>query len=257
MKKLMTFVIMCSFVLVSQAQEVLQLPEGFSGGKTVWIVRAGASFSGVTGKGIDAQEDSWTKGKWDGSFGRAFGGNLSIGFNKTFGSSPLYWGMDLGVAMRGYKADASWSAGGSSSISGGYDSHTKSEKTTLTAYNAQLSPINIGYKVTFNERMALDIHVGGFASYDFAGSLKSESYDHIYLTGKYGTNDKTTENSSSTKIGDIDSYRNYDFGVIGGIGFWYGHFNVDVSYQRGFVSMFEGDNTYFCDKLQVRLGYAF
>ena len=164
--------------------------------------------------------------------------------------------MDLGVAMRGYKADASWSAGGASSISGGYDSHTKSEKTTLTAYNAQLSPINIGYKVTFNERMALDIHVGGFASYDFAGSLKSESYDHISLTGKYGTNNKTTENSNSTKIGDIDSYRRYDFGVIGGVGFWYGHFNVDFSYQRGFISIYDSDNTYFCNKFLVRIGYA-
>lgn len=256
MKKLMFLLFMCSLGLVSQAQEVLQLPEGFSGGETIWIVRAGVSFSGVTGKGIDAQEDSWTKGKWDGSFGRSFGGNLSIGFNKSFGSSPLYWGMDLGVAMRGYKTDATWSYGSSSSISGGYDSHTKSETITLTAYNAQLSPINIGYKIIFNERMTLDIHVGGFASYDFAGNLKSESYDHIYLTGKYGTNDKTTENSNSIKIGDIDSYRNYDFGAIGGIGFWYGHFNIDLSYQRGFISIYDGDNTYFCNKFMVKLGYA-
>ena len=256
MMKLLFLLFMYSLGLASQAQEVLQLPEGFSGGKTIWIVHVGASFSGVTGKGIDAQEDSWTKGKWDGSFGRSFGGNLSIGFNKSFGSSPLYWGMDLGVAMRGYKTDATWSYGSSSSISGGYDSHTKSETITLTAYNAQLSPINIGYKVIFNERMALDIHVGGFASYDFAGNLKSESYDHIFLTGKYGTNDKTTENSNSTKIGDIDSYRNYDFGAIGGIGFWYGHFNIDLSYQRGFISIYDGDNTYFCNKFMVKLGYA-
>ena len=40
----------------------------------------------------------------------------------------------------------------------------------------------------------------------------------------------------------IDSYRNYDFGVLGGIGFWFGHFNNDLNYQRGFVSIYEGDN---------------
>lgn len=256
MKKLMTLLFMYSLVFVSQAQEVLKLPSGFTDGKTIWIVRAGASFSGVSGDGIDAQERSWTKGKWDGSFKRAFGGNLSIGFNKHFGSSPMYWGMDLGVAMRGYKTDATWSYGASSSISGGYDSHTKSQTTTLTAYNAQLSPINIGYKCVINDNMAIDIHVGGFASYDFAGNLKSESYDHIYLTGKYGTNDKTTEDSNSTKIGDIDNYRNYDFGVIGGVGFWYGRFNVDVSYQRGFISIYDTDDSYFCNKFQVRIGYA-
>lgn len=61
MKKLMTLLFMCSLALASQAQEVLQLPSGFSGGKTVWIIRAGANFSGVSGKGIDAQEDAWVK----------------------------------------------------------------------------------------------------------------------------------------------------------------------------------------------------
>ena len=256
MKKKVILAFLCSFGLALQAQDVLQLPDGFTGGKTVWIIRAGASFSGASGDGIDAQEDAWEKNKWSGSFGRAFGGSLSIGFNKTFGSSPVYWGMDLGVVMRGYKTDASWNYGASSSISGGYDSHKKSEKTTLTAYGAQLSPINIGYKYVINEQMALDVHVGGFASYDFAGNLKSEAYDHVYITGKYGTNDKTTEDSNSTKIGDIDNYRNYDFGVLGGIGFWYGHFNVDFSYQRGFVSIYDADKSFYNNKLQVRIGYA-
>ena len=53
MKKLMTLLFMYSLVFVSQAQEVLKLPSGFTDGKTIWIVRAGASFSGVSGDGID------------------------------------------------------------------------------------------------------------------------------------------------------------------------------------------------------------
>lgn len=98
MKKLMTFVFLCSLVLVSQAQEVFQLPKGYSGGKTVWIVRAGVSFSGVSGKGIDAQEDAWAKSKWSGSFGRAFGGNLSIQQNFWLQSSLLGNGSRCGDA---------------------------------------------------------------------------------------------------------------------------------------------------------------
>lgn len=256
MKKVLFSLLVCATGLAAQAQ-VTKLPEGFTSGKTVWMVRAGASFNGTSGDGVDAAKDNWEKNKWDGDFKRALGGTISIGFNKSFGSGPLYWGMDLGVAMRGYKAEADWSYGASSKISGGYDSHTKSQTQTLNAYNAQLSPINIGYRYVINDNMAVDVHVGGFASYDFAGKLKNETYDHIYITSKYGNNDKTTENSNSTDIGDLDSYRNYDFGVVGGIGFWYGHFNIDLGYQRGFISMFEGDNTYFCDKLQVKLGYAF
>ena len=86
---------------------------------------------------------------------------------------------------------------------------------------------------------------------------KSEYEDHVYSTSKYGNNIKDTNTDTSTDIGDLDGYRNYDFGATGGIGFWFGHFNVDVSYQRGFISVFDGDNTFFCDRLQMKFGYAF
>lgn len=256
MKKFVFSLLVCATGLAAQAQ-VTKLPEGFTSGKMVWMVRAGASLSTVTGDGVDAAKDNWEKNKWSGDFERAFGGNVSIGFNKSFGTSPLYWGMELGVAMRGYKAQSDWSYGASSKVSGGYDSHTKSQTETLNAFNGQFSPINIGYKYVINDNMAVDVHVGGFASYDFAGKLKTESEDHIYSTSKYGNNIKDTSTDNSVDIGDLDGYTNYDFGVIGGVGFWYGHFNIDLNYQRGFVSMFDSDNSFFCNKLQVRLGYAF
>lgn len=108
MKKYVFSLIICASGLVTQAQ-VTQLPNDFTSGKTVWIVRAGASLSGVSGDGVDAMKDGWEKqkpnSKWSssGDFKRALGANLSIGFNKLFGSGPVYWGMELGVAMRGYK----------------------------------------------------------------------------------------------------------------------------------------------------------
>ena len=40
--------------------------------------------------------------------------------------------------------------------------------------------------------MAVDVHVGGFASYDFSGELKPEYEDHINSTSKYGNNIKNT-----------------------------------------------------------------
>lgn len=136
------------------------------------------------------------------------------------------------------------------------DKHEKTQTSTLNAYNALLTP-HIGYKVVFGEKMALDIHIGGYASYDIAGSFETKTHDYWSTISVGSGNTKITDNSNSVKIGDIDNYTKHDFGAIGGIGFWFGHFNVDVNYQRGFVSMFEGDNTYFCNKLQVRLGYAF
>lgn len=262
MKKFLFSLLVCATGPVAQAQ-VTKLPEGFTSGKMVWMIRAGVCLNGVSGDGVDATLDNWEKSKpnnkWDysGDFKRALGGNLNIGFYKSFGTSPIYWGMELGVAIRGYKGEAAWNYGALSSVSGGYDSHTRAQRIILNAFSAQFSPINIGYKLLLNENMAVDVHVGGFASYDFAGKFKSEYEDRAYSTSKYGNSIKDTKVDSSTDISDLDGYRNYDFGAIGGVGFWYGHFNIDVSYQRGFISVFEGDNTYFCDKLQVRLGYAF
>ena len=192
MKKVVFSLFVCASGFAAQAQ-VTQLPDGFTSGKTVWIIRAGASLNGVSGDGVDAVKDKWEKdkinSKWDysGDFQRTLGGNLSIGFNKSFGSSPVYWGMELGVAMRGYKGEANWSYRASSSISGGYDSHTKAQTITLNAFNAQFSPINIGYKFLLNDKMAIDVHVGGFASYDFMGKYKIGYDDHIYSTSKYNT----------------------------------------------------------------------
>lgn len=242
MRKLMMLLFGCSVGLAMQAQ-VTKLPEGFTSKKTVWIVRAGASFNSVTGDGVDATKKNWKKSGWSGDFKRAFGGNVSVGFNKLFGKTPIYWGMELGVAMRGYKTESDWSYSSSSKVSGGHDSHSKSQTETLNAFNAQLTPINIGYKYVINDKMAVDVHLGGFASYDFAGKLKTKNKDYINSTSKYGNNVKNNNSHNSVDISDLDDYRNFDFGVIGGVGFWYGHFNVDLGYQRGFVSMFDNDDS--------------
>lgn len=258
MKKLFLTIVVCSSSLFSHGQ-VTQLSDEFTEGGTVWVLRAGCSFNGVSGDAVDSQEKSWSKKSWSGSFSRSFGGNVSIGFNKTFGASSLYWGMEIGVAMRGYKTEADWGKSGTSTIAGNsiYDSHTKSETFTLNAYNGQFSPFIIGYKFLFNEQMALDIHVGGFGSYDFAGTLKSETTDHIISSSTYGNRNDKKKNSASVNINDLDGYTKYDFGAVAGIGFWYGHFNADLSWKRGFISIYDSGDSAFCNGILLRLGYAF
>lgn len=256
-KHLMTFVFMSLTVIASQAQGVLDLPE-FNSGKAIWFVRAGASFSGVTGSGVDDLERSWEKNKYDGNFSRKFGGNLMIGFNKSFGHSPVYWGMELGAGMRGYKTEAEKSNSGSVPSAGRYSYYSITTDTNeLNVFNAQISPFNIGYKHLFNDMLAVDVHVGGFASYDFAGEFESRYTYNMSSTSQHGGSNQSKDDGGSTKISDIDGYRSYDFGVIAGAGVWLGHFNLDFTWQRGFVSMFDGDNELFNNSLQLRLGYAF
>ena len=257
MKKIALFVLWCIAWSAVQAQGVLTLPD-FNSGKTVWYVRAGASFSGVTGSGVDKQEDAWRKGGNNGDFSRQFGGNIMIGFNKSFGQSPVYWGMELGVGMRGYKTKADKSNSGSVASAGNYHSYSRTtDSNELNAFNAQFSPINIGYKYQFNDMIAVDVHVGGFASFDFAGKLKSEHTYNMTSSSQYGSSTQSKDDSNSTNIGDIDGYRRHDFGVIAGAGVWVGHFNLDFTWQRGFVSIYKGDNKLFNNSIQLRLGYAF
>lgn len=128
MKKIVLFVFLSIVGTILKAQGVLTLPD-FKSGKAVWFIRAGASLSGVTGTGVDNQEGAWRKGNYSGDFSKKFGGNIMIGFNKSFGYSPVYWGMELGAGMRGYKTEAEKSSSGSVASAGNYRSYSRSTDT--------------------------------------------------------------------------------------------------------------------------------
>lgn len=256
MKRLLLSLCICAYGLATQAQ-ITQLPDNFSSG-TLWIVRVGANYNGVTGSGIDDQKDAWEKSKLDGSFKRNLGASISFGFNKSFGNSPLYWGMELGAGMRGYKTEATKNGSSSVKSAGNWQmTSATTNNTTLTAFNAQLTPIMIGYKLGINDKFAIDFHVGGYASYDFAGNFKSEYSSQINTTSEHGGSNQSKEENTSTKIGDIDHYNNHDFGVVAGAGVWFGHFNLDFIWQRGFISFYDKGSDLFSNNLQLRLGYAF
>ena len=166
--------------------------------------------------------------------------------------------MELGVGMRGYKTEATKNGSASVESAGNWKlSSTTADELSLYAINAQFTPIMIGYKFILNDNLALDLHVGGFGSYDFAGELKSEYHSRINTTSQHGGSNQSKDESNSTKIGDIDKYQNYDFGVVAGGGIWYGHFNVDIIWQRGFISIYDSNSDMFSNNVQLRLGYTF
>lgn len=275
MKKFLCFLPLLLSVTVVHGKvlaETLELPD-FNSGKTVWILRAGIGFNGVAGSAKGTQSAIWDKGDWDGSFKMTPGYVVSFGFNKSFGSHPLYWGMTLDFGMRGYKTNAEWVYSATSQVSGGHDYHKKTAQGTLSNYNVQFSPINIGYKYTFLQHMAADVHIGAYASYDFAGNYKTHTTDHIVSTSKYGNRNDFEENEDKIKLGDIESIRKYDVGINVGVGYWFGRFNIDFTWQRGFIPIYEGGDemvsiggkkgnkiekgNFFSNNLQLRLGFAF
>ncbi len=237
--------------------QVFERPD-FKGDKMTWIVRAGANFNSATGDWKDKMLSDWKDSHnidfKDGTFPSNTSFDVSIAFNKSIKQLPsLYWGMEMGVSTRGYKANAEWESGHISSTWGDYIGHRIEESQTLMAYNAYFTPVMFGYKYELLSNMTLDAHIGAFASYDFAGNSKRDTYDWQTSSGK----DRVKESSSKTSLEDLKDYSRFDAGMNIGIGVWFGHFNLDFSWQRGFVNMFDSDYSIKSQSLKLRLGYAF
>lgn len=251
--------------------QAFELPD-FQDGKAVWTIRAGVGLNGVVGSYKETAQLQWEDAEWDGKFKANMGYNLSFGFTKTFGDHPLYWGMELGAGMRGYKQDAIDEDHVDYSVSAGsaHNTFISTSKQTLTCYNAQLSPFIIGYRFLFSDYVAADIHLGPYASYDFAGDYKVYTSEEKHYQTSSGNKDSFKEDENSVKIGDMDTMRKYDAGFNLGAGIWFGRFNLDFTWQRGFIAIYEGGDEevkigktthergdLFTNNFQLKLGYAF
>lgn len=137
MKKLVIALFAAMLCISAQAQ--LRTSRTFfkSNSRTEWILRAGVSFNNIAG--TDAE-----------GLSSKTGFDVDFGFNKYFGQSNLYWGMELGVGTRGATLEY------------------EGEKEGFTSYNVKYSPFTIGYKFPVTEAIKIDPHVGGYLSYDFS-----------------------------------------------------------------------------------------
>jgi hypothetical protein len=207
MKKIFLSALTCLLMVGAQAQIVSSRSvsitrEAKAPTETITYARAGIGLMSVTG------DDAESKNR--------LGYNLAIGFQRSLNTNNLYWGAEAALGSRGFK-----------------DKYDDSYK--LIAHNIQVSP-SIGWKPAIGDGLKLDVHVGVYASYDYAGSLK--------------------EDDESWKLSEVDDYKRFDAGLNPGIGIWYGNYNLDISYQRGFLDMAD-DTSMKSQNILIRLGIAF
>ena len=89
--------------------------------------------------------------------------------------------------------------------------------------------------------MAVDAHLGAYVSCDYVGKIKEkESYQ--------GDSEETSVN-----MGDWEDWKRVDAGMNIGVGIWYDRFNLDFTYQRGFIKTWECNTS----NVLIRLGVAF
>lgn len=231
---------------------------------TMWYFRAGVSINNaaVNGDMKDALEAEYG----DTGLGSKAGYDFQFGFNKTIGGTDAYWGMEFGFGTRGYsqniEVNESQNAYGYT-VNGYYQ-----QKESLLSHTFKITPVMFGYKYGISDKIKIDAHLGAFISVDMAGTYKIEN--EYSITNNF---DASLNQSGSSKedfgIGDINKdnfdydYNRFDAGIQAGIGVWYGRWNLDFTYQRGFCSIYSFDDyDNFSPKVSssnavIRLGFAF
>lgn len=230
MKKLIFFSLCILASISANAQLVKSRTFAKKESNTTWYTRFGLSVNNMAG---NMRETPWTpfneRPSTGSSWGPAASYDITFGFQKPINRSDVYWGMDLGIGTRGFSHEYS--------PKGEYEVNEK-----MNAHNVKFSPVTFGYKHELFDQFSIDIHVGGYFSYDFAGEVK-QNIESAY-EGQY-------------KIKNIEKYVRYDAGVAAGAGIWYNRFNLDFTYQRGFISVVEFDEDMYSSKFMIRLGVSF
>lgn len=181
-----------------------------------WIARAGIGLMDVAG---EYSGDSKMRAGYD----------FSVAFERPVSNRGFVWGMDLGLVSRGMNADS----GRSRYMSG-----------SLVSHAIRFSPTTFGYSCGLGGDWRLAVHAGAYMSVDYSGRLSVSVYDRKASVGISDMNDAGMK------------YQRFDVGLAMGGGFWCGHVNIDVTWYRGFVSMFEAMEL-FTNSVALRLGYAF
>lgn len=226
MKRVLSFVCIAFCCLIMNAQLVTSRSvlktDAPKEVKTTWMVKAGIATNNFVGDGMD--DDARAKA----------GYNFGVEFNRTIGKKGAYWGMDFLLGSRGWK------------YSEGEDGIKLIAKQS--AHNFQWAPFNFGWKIDIIDKITIDPHVGLFMSIDYAGkqSVTLEAFGE--------------EETEEMRIFDDESdYIPVDLGLKIGVGVWFNNkFNLDLTYQRGFVNAYDdSEATSKASNFLIRLGYAF
>ena len=184
---------------------------------TTWMLRAGMNVGKFVGDGADETDSK-------------IGYDVAFSFQKPIKDIGLYWGMEFALGTRGYTIKDE----------GGYG---EGEDFKQMSHNFRWSPFTLGYRYDINNKFAVEAHLGAFVSVDYAGKMKiGEGYDDLSI----GNWDEWYE----------DDWNRFDAGMALGVGVWYDRFNLDFTWQRGFVDAISDWDVY-SSNLMLRLGIAF
>lgn len=244
MKKLLSLAVVALVAMTTTtANAVIVNSRSFykEGPRTTWFIRGGVSLNSISGDYVKYWKDQADEGDKM-SFGMNVGFDVSAGFQRFLGKKNIYWGAELGVGTRGFSAKYNdvWTDGRDED--GNPILKSENYKASQSNINVKL-PIFIGYSQPIGEHFKIDGHVGPYVSYDFSKSSKDDEgiFEHGY-----------------SELKEHADVKGIDAGVAVGLGLWYDHFLIDVTYQKGFIETVNyGDNKGTASHIMLRIGYGF
>jgi len=246
MKKLLLVAMASVMALGASAQIMTSRTMVKSKKPTIWYARVGLSLNNAAG-GNEVFEDD--DDNFSASIKPKAGMSIDFGFQRPISKGGLYWGMELGIGTRGGAYSTEYT-------SKDYNDEEvrETENSSLLTWNIKYSPFTFGYKYSLTDDIKIDAHIGIFASYDFAGSAKTKF--------EYNSGSEDSESLSISELEDEFDFQSLDAGLQLGAGIWYKKFNVDLTWQKGFIpaaSVYNGSDDYdlTSSNFMIRLGYAF
>lgn len=221
MKKFLLTAIAAVSAFTASAQLVSSHSESYKKEKkefaSIKYFKIGPSFMTGVLSGADAGEALSYKTGYD----------LTVGFQKPVGSHGIYWAVEGGLGSSGFNYV-------------GVDYGYVEERSEMRHF-IHISPLTFGYRYAFTDKFSVDAHLGMYMSVDYTGKIKVEE-----------DGDK-----EEYKMGDWDDCNRFDVGLRLGGGVWYDRYNLDLSWQRGFISRWDTEVGVRTSNILLRLGIAF
>lgn len=181
--------------------------------------------------------------------------DTKCGFN--VGVSGRYYILDnffaeasLAIATKGYQYDSLASSGSNWDDEGAnYDGELT---TKYTSYNIDV-PVLLGYRVSVNDDLSLKIKAGPYFTYALSGKETEKGFQTIYPDIH---SSETEHIDEETKIGDMDGFKNFGYGVHAGLSIDYKNYILSAYYQRGLSKVFD-ENKAYEQNILVSVGYRF
>jgi len=182
--------------------------------------------------------------------GNGFTGGVTVEYDL---GNRFYLSSGLEYANKSMEYDSySYAYSNLDNCTGTYDMYSLSSTYTSVRLHTLQVPLTVGYRLPVSRNANLTFRAGAYISYGIAASSQIGSRHSQEINGKY------TSSYSQSHSNDYDAsgLQRFDYGLLGGIGFEYKRFSINVDYQLGLKNLSTHKGYHYYSNGNDRIGGA-